>query len=86
MKLYNMKLRVISVQYSSLTIKSTPHLLINIVNRDYPLYEIESGLNHMSLISGIAPTAQGSFSSAETWQSYEGFPYKLRVIFNDAFI
>ena len=47
MKLYNIKLRVISVQYSSLTIKSTPHLLINIVNRDYPLYEIESGLNHM---------------------------------------
>ena len=49
MKLYNIKLRVISVQYSSLTIKSTPHLLINIVNRDYPLYEIESGLNHMEL-------------------------------------
>ena len=50
MKLYNIKLRVISVQYSSLTIKSTPHLLINIVNRDYPLYEIESGLNHMKRI------------------------------------
>ena len=47
MKIYIIKLRVISVQYSSLTIKSTPHLLINVVNRDYPLYEIESGLNHM---------------------------------------
>ena len=47
MKLYNIKLRVISVQYSSLTIKSTPYLLINIVYREYPLYEIESGLNHM---------------------------------------
>ena len=47
MKLYNIKLRVISVQYSSLTIKSTPHLFINIDYGDYPLYEIESGLNHM---------------------------------------
>ena len=36
-----------------------------------------------SLVSGIAPTALGSFSSAETWQSYD---YKLRVKFNEAFI
>ena len=39
--------------------------------------------NTNSLVSGIAPTDQGSFSSAETWQSNG---YKLRVIFNDAFI